>query len=1229
MPNTQGFELVSEVTVQVLREILNSAWKSADDTSGEGVIPEKFEIPTGLNMGPYVVKEGTVQIPKEQLGLEMDTGINGVDIKLGTIVHVEIDNPPIPSATFFDLTADIHIKTPVVTLDGDVNVGVKLENLPADSVVATITSGDPIGPITRAMVEEYVHEKLRNDPSFPTVYDDINIPFPPFNMTARLELYDDESNPVKLTTVSFPQAGKVLVSIPCYMRFYDITGNFAGVTLATPMGITGVIEMLSDYSTVNDEVVAKLSEAVITLTNVQPAPGIEGTNYNSNSTLVGFGSPTSLEDIIKNNFNLLAQSELVKIGDVQETVPSVSQIEDFIEQEVRKELDTRKEILIWEPVPPADSEVDISINDVTPQALNEGMAIAINDTGSGNSGALTFFVPNNRSFATAISKGEVISMLRTERDETFAPFPSRLDPVEGKDVDLNHLDFDLKSGAIEAFGDVTVIDAILGSIDVDADFSADIGLEWIDGDEGLQRINPFEIGDPDVDLSLLGWILIFLFGFITAGIVGIIVIAVVFVVIENLAERIGAAVVKDEVSGQIKEIGAWPQTLSNIGTVTARFENPIGIDSDGILFSGNIIVTSTYALTSEDFAFSNGPYFNIGGQALILDGGLEKATSGVLWDFDDGNASIIRKPTHIYGKSGLYITKLRVAVEEEGGVTTRHFAKVKVQNVVSQVFMPPIITANEGEEVPVIAQFTDANWLDTHTASIDWGDNSAPEELIVTEINEEPQAQGEIFACHAYCDNGTYEVRLTVRDDVGGIGVGIMTIIIENVAPEVFVLDQVFTLQGQCVHFIGTFEDAGWCDTHTGVWDLGDCNVRDAFIEETNEKPMAEGTAEVRHTYQNCGTYKAKLTITDDDGGVGEDIMCVEVNHLKNGNFEEGFYNLKFREGHEDIIANHWLPFASPVDTIDTAAISGQRSVDFDPQQYVISDGQRSQRIFIRGAMQAGIMQQIEVNEGWDYEFTGHFHIPLLNTAKAIIGIDPLGGGDPNSSSIVWREVTLNRQWKNATVRATARGNKITMFLGLLHRDAPQTEIYWDACLLYQIQPYCNEISCEPTCVDFSDLRVDISIQKPFQFERLMFIPGGQGLFTTKIGEPTGQVKLGFHSEGMRIDFPEVVDYVRLTITNHAGKIINIEALYEDEVVASFQEIISNETKTVELEEPQMTGVIIKDGDSEAALVEICLCLPEVSGEREISFNAETFSRKKLTKQQLNIFNDFITNHNE
>ena len=1195
MPNTQGFEIVSEVTVDVLRELLNAAWKSGDDTSGEGVIPEKIEIPLGLGFGPYQIKEGTVQIPKEELGLDMETSVNGVKIKLGTIVHVEIDNPPIPSATFFDLTSDIEIKVPVTTLEGDVNVGVKLDTLAEGDVEATITSGDPIGAITAAMVEEYVHEKLRNDPTFQTIYPDIPVSFPPFSMDARLELYDDASDASKTATVTYPNANQVKVNIPCYIRFYNITGSLFGFSMATPMGVLGSIEMITNFSVVGDLVTAKLSEAAISLTNITPAPGSEGTNYNSNKAAASVGG-IDLEEIIRSRFQTVAQNALVGMGDVEESVPSVATIEKFIEDEVRKELISRKEILIWEPVPPEGS--DVTIDNVTIKALNEGLAIALNRSSGANADALTFFVPADRDFSTAISEAKVISAINSAIFDEFGTLPTTLDDkVEGKTVKLNSLTPSLKSGALDIEGEVTVVDAILDSIDVDADFDADVGMRWVDNPDGEgQLIEPFVIGEPDVDLSLLAWILSFLIGFITFGIVGVIIVAVVLSIADDLAETIGAAIIKDDISDQIKGIGAWPQTLSNIGEITARFENPIGIDSQSVLFSGNMLITSMHALTSEDFADSNGPYFAVGNQAIPFNGGAEKATSKTFWDFDDGNSAILRKPSHIYGKSGLYIAKFRVAVEEEGGVTTRHFTKVNVENVVPQVFMPPNATINEGEEFPITGKFIDVNWLDTHTATIDWGDNSAPEDLIVVETNEPPQAQGEVMACHAYCDNGVFTVKLTVRDDVGGIGEGQMTITVENVAPEVYLEDEMYSLLGQCVRLEGDFIDQGWCDTHVGLWDLGDCTQRDAFIEETNNPPQAEGTAQVAHSYDCCGDHQVTLTITDDDGGAGEDHMIVHVNRLKNDMLEDGFYILPLGGDRPKLtIANHWFPYAAAIEIFNQDGSQANIQLEYNYEIGVVSEGQRSQKIELGGPLQAGIMQRIDVNEGWDYEFTGKFHSPDYAGMIARIGIDPLGGADPDASSVLWRELKPGFQWKNITVRAMARAERITLFIGGLQYQGGNRTIYIDETALHQIQPHCpEEWGCEERCIDFADLNSDTSIQKPFQYKGLIFIPPQEGLFVSQIGDPPGQSKLGFHHAGMRIRFPQVVDLVTVTIANFAGRVIFIDALFEDEIMQTFQEIISNETRTIVIDVPQINGLIIRGGDSEAALVEICLCMPDI-----------------------------------
>ena len=85
-------------------------------------------------------------------------------------------------------------------------------------------------------------------------------------------------------------------------------------------------------------------------------------------------------------------------------------------------------------------------------------------------------------------------------------------------------------------GDVTVIDAIAGSIDVDASFAVEVGLEWVDNTDGTQMLRPFVISQ-SVDLSLLAWIVSFLLGFITFGLVGGVVALVVVAVITVYAVR--------------------------------------------------------------------------------------------------------------------------------------------------------------------------------------------------------------------------------------------------------------------------------------------------------------------------------------------------------------------------------------------------------------------------------------------------------------------------------------------------------------------------------------------------------------------------------------------------------------------------------------------------------------------------------------------------------------------
>jgi hypothetical protein len=57
--------------------------------------------------------------------------------------------------------------------------------------------------------------------------------------------------------------------------------------------------------------------------------------------------------------------------------------------------------------------------------------------------------------------------------------------------------------------------------------------------------------------------------------------------------------------------------------------------------------------------------------------------------------------------------------------------------------------------------------LDTHTATIDWGDGTDVGSLLVTEIGGSGTLSGE----HMYENSGVYELTITLIDDDGGVTV--------------------------------------------------------------------------------------------------------------------------------------------------------------------------------------------------------------------------------------------------------------------------------------------------------------------------------------------------------------------------------------------------------------------------------------------------------------------------
>jgi uncharacterized repeat protein (TIGR01451 family) len=210
-----------------------------------------------------------------------------------------------------------------------------------------------------------------------------------------------------------------------------------------------------------------------------------------------------------------------------------------------------------------------------------------------------------------------------------------------------------------------------------------------------------------------------------------------------------------------------------------------------------------------------------------------------------------------------------------GDGTFSYVSSTYVTDMVTGIAVVPAqgmpIEVNEGSSVPVIGRFSDLGWLDTHTATWDWGDGSLPQSGIVTEENEEPDATGTVTRDYSYGDNGEYTITLTVTDDDGGFATDTIIVQVINVPPVADAGSDLTVNEGELIYLDGSGTyDPGFLDVLTYTWDFGDGSptVSDVFLWNPE------------HVYIENGIYTATLTVTDDDGETSTDSIVVTVNNV-------------------------------------------------------------------------------------------------------------------------------------------------------------------------------------------------------------------------------------------------------------------------------------------------------------------------------------------------------------
>jgi len=128
----------------------------------------------------------------------------------------------------------------------------------------------------------------------------------------------------------------------------------------------------------------------------------------------------------------------------------------------------------------------------------------------------------------------------------------------------------------------------------------------------------------------------------------------------------------------------------------------------------------------------------------------------------------------------------------------------------------------------------------------------------------------------------------------------------------------------------------------------------------------------------------------------------------------------------------------------------------------------------------------------------------------------------------------------------------------------------------------------ERLCVGFDRIKEGTTFSAAFAHEGLTFSPLGGELRMATFGEPAGRIKLAFMKPGVRVDFPQPVEDVLLTINNYAHPDLTISAYAGPNLLTQFTVSIANTVKEVTLSQTGITALTITGGDNEAALVEVC-----------------------------------------
>ncbi|MCB8943208.1 MAG: hypothetical protein H6658_05590 [Ardenticatenaceae bacterium] len=265
---------------------------------------------------------------------------------------------------------------------------------------------------------------------------------------------------------------------------------------------------------------------------------------------------------------------------------------------------------------------------------------------------------------------------------------------------------------------------------------------------------------------------------------------------------------------------------------------------------------------------------------LIDPGFLDEHTA--LFDWGDGtaadtgyigevNGSQVVTSTHTYADNGSYTANVCVT-DDDGDTGCSDFA-------VTVVNLPPTVMAGPDRAINDFllldgAAFVDLGVMDTHTATVGWGDG-VTETATITEY----LGMGVVLSpTHVYSQSGVYDVQVCVTDNDGDMGCDglVVTATIEPEAPFVTLWHENVIDEGETVTHTLTFTQSNTAYSHeaTAVW--GDGTITQPITITNNNGNF--GLAHLSHPYLEDGVYTATFTVCNDV------MLCTAVSALETVN---------------------------------------------------------------------------------------------------------------------------------------------------------------------------------------------------------------------------------------------------------------------------------------------------------------------------------------------------------